>query len=238
MQVTRVAPDWPVPSLMHRRRGVGDRITYVGLDVHKAGIVVTVAEGGLRGEVREYGRIANTAGALDRLIRQLGGAGVRLRFCYEAGPCGYGIQRHLSAHGHDCVVVAPSLIPKRARELTAVWVPDTGHEAMRDLVRARLDAVHALRRARQQLSGFLLRQGCHYGRPACTKLHRRWLTGLRFEHAVHHIVLEWCPKFHEGIDAAQFIPGASLSSRFRVRNEMSYLANNPFPARFLAHAEK
>ena len=61
---------------------------------------------------------------------------------------------------------------------------------MRDLVRARLDAVHALRRARQQLSGFLLRQGCHYGRPAWTKLHRRWLAGLKLEHAVHHIVLE------------------------------------------------
>ena len=189
---------------------MADRITYVGLDVHEESIVVAVAVGGLRSEVREYGRIANTAGALDRLMRKLGGAGVRLRFCYEAGPCGYGIQRHLSAHGHECVVVAPSLIPKRAGdrvktdrrdaaslarlhragELTAVWVPDTGHEAMRDLVRARLDAVHALRRARQQLSGFLLRQGCHYGRPAWTKLHRRWLAGLRFEHAVHHIVLE------------------------------------------------
>ena len=75
---------------------------------------MAVAEGGIRGEVREYGRIANTAGALDRLMRKLGGEGVRLRFCYEAGPCGYGIQRHLSAHGHECVVVAPSLIPKRA----------------------------------------------------------------------------------------------------------------------------
>src|SRR6266481_2840206 len=210
MQVTRVAPGWPVPSLMHRRRVMADRITYVGLDVHKESIVVAVAVGDLRGEVREYGRIANTAGALDRLMRKLGGEGVGLRFCYEAGPCGYGIQRHLSAHGHECVVVAPSLIPKRAGdrvktdrrdaaslarlhragELTAVWVPDAAHEAMRDLVRARLDAVHALRRARQQLSGFLLRQGCHYGRPAWTKLHRRWLTGLRFEHAVHHIVLE------------------------------------------------
>jgi len=61
---------------------------------------------------------------------------------------------------------------------------------MRDLVRARLDAVHALRRARQQLSGFLLRQGRHYGRPAWTKLHRRWLAGLKFERAVHHLVLE------------------------------------------------
>src|SRR5271168_2393680 len=210
MQVTRVAPGWPVPSLMHRRRVMADRITYVGLDVHKDGIVVAIADGGLRGEVREYGRIANTATALDRVARKLGPEGVRLQFCYEAGPCGYGIQRQLSARGHECVVVAPSLIPKRpgdrvktdrrdaaslarlhrAGELTAVWVPDTGHEAMRDLVRARLDAVHALRRARQQLSGFLLRHGCHYGRPAWTKLHRRWLAGLKFEQAVHHIVLE------------------------------------------------
>ena len=199
---------------------MGDNITYVGLDVHKDGIVVAVAEGGLRGEVRDYGRIANTPAALQRLARKLGHEGVELRFCYEAGPCGYGIQRHLSAHGQQCVVVAPSLIPQRAGdrvktdrrdaarlarlhragELTAVWVPDAAHEAMRDLVRARLDAVHALRRARQQLSGFLLRQGCHYGRPAWTKLHRRWLTGLRFEHAVHHIVLE---DYIQAVEAAE-----------------------------------
>ena len=189
---------------------MGEGITYVGLDVHKDGIVVAVAEGGLPGEVRDYGRIANTPAALRRLAHKLAQEGVALRFCYEAGPCGYGIQRQLSASGHDCVVVAPSLIPKRAGdrvktdrrdavslarlhragELTAVWVPDPGHEAMRDLVRARLDAVRALRRARQQLSGFLLRQGCHYGRPAWTKLHRRWLAGLKFEQVVHHIVLE------------------------------------------------
>jgi transposase len=218
--VTRIAPDWPAPSLMHRRRVMGDRITYVGLDVHKEGIVVAAAEGGIRGEVRDYGRIANTAGALDRLVRKLGREGVKLRLCYEAGPCGYGIQRHLSARGHECVVVAPSLIPRRAGdrvktdrrdaaslarlhragELTAVWVPDAGHEAIRDLVRARLDAVHALRRARQQLSGFLLRQGCHYGRPAWTKLHRRWLAGLNFEQAVHHIVLE---DYIAAVEAAQ-----------------------------------
>jgi transposase len=114
MQATRIAPDWPAPSLMHRRRVVRDRITYVGLDVHKDAVVVAIAEGGIRGEVREYGRIANTATALDRLIRKLGDGGVRLRFCYEAGPCGYGIQRHVSTHGHECVVVAPSLIPRRA----------------------------------------------------------------------------------------------------------------------------
>jgi transposase len=116
--------------------------------------------------------------------------------------------------------VAPSLIPKRpgnrvktdrrdasslaklhrAGELTAVWVPDAGHEAIRDLVRARLDAVHALRRARQQLSGFLLRQGCHYGRPAWSQLHRRWLAGLRFDQPAHHIVLE---DYIEAVEAAK-----------------------------------
>src|SRR6516164_7351708 len=167
MQVARVAPDWPVPSLMHRRRVLGDRITYVGLDVHKEGIVVAVAEGVVRGEVREYGRIANTPTALRRLAGKLCPQGVELRFCYEAGPCGYGIQRQLSQHGHECIVVAPSLIPKRpgdrvktdqrdaaslarlhrAGELTAVWVPDPGHEAMRDLVRARSSRASCCARA-------------------------------------------------------------------------------------------
>src|SRR4051794_32179434 len=147
---------------------MADHISYIGLDVHKESIVVAVASGGLRGEVREYGRIANTATALDRVLRKFGGDGVALRFCYEAGPCGYGIQRRLSAQGHECIVVAPSLIPKRAGdrvktdrrdaaglatlhragELTAVWGPDAGHEAMRDLVRARLDAVRSAERAR------------------------------------------------------------------------------------------
>lgn len=65
------------------------------------------------GKVRDYGRIANMPAALDRLACKLGRDGVRLRFCYEAGPCGYGIHRHLVARGHECIVVAPSLIPKR-----------------------------------------------------------------------------------------------------------------------------
>src|ERR1700692_788110 len=188
------------------------RIIYVGLDVHKDTIAVALAEAGKRGELREYGKIANTPAALRTLAAKLASHGWRLRFCYEAGPCGYGIQRQLSEAGHECVVVAPSLIPRkpgdrvktdrrdavnlarlhRAGELTPVWIPDETHEAIRDLVRARLAAVRTLRQARQQLSGFLLRHGHHYHRPTGTLAHRRWLAGLRFEQAVHHIVLEDC----------------------------------------------
>ena len=187
-------------------------ITYIGLDVHKNMIAVAVAESGLRKEVREYGTIANTPAAMKKLIAKLASTGRGLHFCYEAGPCGYGIRRQIAAAGHKCDVVAPSLIPKkpgdrvkidrrdainlaklhRAGELTTVWVPDEAHEAIRDLVRARLAAVRTLRKARQQLSGFLLCRGCHYGRPAWTHLHRRWLSGLKFEQPVHYIVLEDC----------------------------------------------
>lgn len=187
-------------------------ITYIGLDVHKDTIAVALAEAGLRGDVREYGKILNTPAALKGLIAKLAPARRELRFCYEAGPCGYGIHRQLTEAGHDCAVVAPSLIPRksgeriktdrrdannlaklhRAGELTAVWVPDQAHEAMRDLVRARQAAVRTQRQARQQLSGFLLRHGHHYHRPAWTQSHRRWLASLKFEQAVHYIVLEDC----------------------------------------------
>ena len=88
-------------------------ITYVGLDVHKDTIAVALAEAGAQKDVREYGKIANTAMALNALAAKLSRAGSELRFCYEAGPCGYGIQRQLSLAGHGCVVVAPSLIPRK-----------------------------------------------------------------------------------------------------------------------------
>jgi transposase len=117
-----------------------------------------------------------------KLAEGLGADGCQLYFCYEAGPCGYGLHRQLVELGHDCIVVAPSLIPMkagdrvktdrrdavmlaklhRAGELTAVWVPDTAHEAMRDLVRARATAVRVVGKARQHLQGFLLRHGRIY----------------------------------------------------------------------------
>src|SRR5215468_6501421 len=121
----------------------------------------------------------NRPETLRKLAARLSKGRHRLSFCYEAGPCGYGLHRLLTGCGHDCVVVAPSLIPlkagdrvktdrrdammlaklHRAGELTAIWIPDAAHEAMRDLVRARATAGRVLSKARQHLQGFLLRHG-------------------------------------------------------------------------------
>lgn len=131
---------------------------YVGMDVHKETIVVAIAKAG-RGEAMQYGEIDNNAEAIRKLAKKQSGQGEQVLFCYEAGPCGYGIYRQLNELGHDCLVVAPSLIPRkagdriktdrrdavtlarlcRAGELTAVWVPDKEQEAVRDLTRARED---------------------------------------------------------------------------------------------------
>ena len=131
---------------------------YVGLDVHKATIAVAAARPG-RSEPEYHGNIVNSATAVRKLLQQLSQSGEALSFCYEAGPCGYGLYRDLTALGHGCTVVAPSLIPRkagermktdrrdalmlarlhRAGELTAVWVPDQEQEAIRDLTRARED---------------------------------------------------------------------------------------------------
>jgi transposase len=183
----------------------------VGLDVHKASLEVGLAQGGRGGEVRHYGQIEATPGAVAKLFGKLGGNGRRLLVCYEAGPCGYGLYRQLRALGHECVVVAPSMIPKRpgdrvktdrrdclalarlhrAGELTAVWVPDAAHEAMRDLVRVRQSAATSQARARQQLQGFLLRHGRIYpGRTPWGRAHRLWLAAQRFDHPAQQIAFE------------------------------------------------
>src|SRR5689334_20056573 len=104
----------PAPSPGHGRRAVDeDRAVCVGLDTHKAKIAVAVAEPGRSGEVRFHGGIANQPDAVRRLIERLGGKHGRLSVRYEAGPCGYGLQRQIIALGHDCTVVAPSLVPRK-----------------------------------------------------------------------------------------------------------------------------
>jgi transposase len=147
--------------------GDGPNGRYVGLDVHKPALAKAGGDG-VRGSRRERTRWCGAADGvfenrpeiLCKMAARLGKGGRRLSFCYEAGPCGYGLHRLLTGRGHGCVVVAPSLIPmksgdrvktdrrdammlaklRRAGELTAIWIPDAAREAMRDLVRARATA--------------------------------------------------------------------------------------------------
>jgi transposase len=152
------------------------KVRFVGLDVHAETIAVAVAEPG--GEVRSLGVIPNRIESIRKMVRKLG-APEQLRACYEAGPTGYVLYWQLSELGVKCEVVAPTLVPVkagdriktdrrdaeklarcyRAGDLTAVWVPDAAHEALRDLVRARGAAKKDQLRARHRLSKFLLRQG-------------------------------------------------------------------------------
>jgi transposase len=183
---------------------------FVGLDVHKATIAVSVADAN-GGEVRYVVEIANTPEAIEKLVRQLRKGDAHLSFCYEAGPCGYGIYRQLSDLGWDCQVVAPSLIPRKAGErvktdrrdslmlarlhragaLTAVWVPDDAQEGLRDLTRAREDMKHLQRQAKQRLSAFLLRYGkCYSGKSNWTQAHYRWLEQQKFGQPVQQIVFQ------------------------------------------------
>jgi|SRR5579871_2348175 transposase len=185
---------------------------FVGFDTSKLRNAVAIAEGGRDGEVRFVGEIENSAAATAKLVRKLAAKYDRLTFCYEAGPTGYGLHRQIENLGHACVVAAPSLIPKkpgdrvktnrrdavslakllRANELTAVWVPDRGHEAMRDLTRARETAMLDLRTKRQQVSAFLLRQGRHYpeAKKTWTKAHMGWLASQKFDHPEQRLVFE------------------------------------------------
>src|SRR5882757_8788236 len=188
---------------------------FVGMDVHKDTIVAAITATGDVGKATPYGTFPNTAAALGKLVKRLRQAGSGpLKFCYEAGPCGYGVHRTLTRLGEDCMVVAPSMIPRKSGDrqkndkrdaaslavlhrgglLTAVWVPEAAHEAMRDLIRTRLAAVRVVRTVRQQLSAFLLRHERTYrnGGKAWTKAHRGWLADQSFAQPAQQIVLEEC----------------------------------------------
>lgn len=184
-------------------------VRFVGLDVHAETIAVAVAESS--GEVRSLGIIPNRVESVGRLIRKLGKA-EQLRVCYEAGPTGYVLYWQLNELGVKCEVVAPTLVPVksgdrvktdrrdaeklartyRAGELTPVWVPDAAHEALRDLVRARLAAKRDQLRARHRLSKFLLRHGrrAPEGTRPWSARYLCWIRAhVRFEHQAQEVTL-------------------------------------------------
>ena len=197
-------------------------VKFIGMDVHKNSITIAIANQGRRGPARTYGAIDNDLGALDKFCRKMVSTASQLQFVYEAGPCGYGIYRHLSEKGFDCMVAAPALIPKksgerikndhrdakmlarlhRAGELTAVYVPDCQDEAMRDLSRAREDAVSATRKAKQRLKAFLLRHHIVYsGRSKWSIAYFNWLSAIAMAHPAQQVALqEYIDAVHENMN--------------------------------------
>lgn len=189
---------------------------YVGLDAHKETTSVAVADDR---EVRYFGTLPSDDGAFRKFANGLGSPG-SVCFAYEAGPTGYGLYRLLASMGYEVMVVAPSLIPRRAGdrvkndrrdaiqlarllragELTPVEVPGLEQEALRDLSRAREDAVCARQKARQQLASFLLRHGRVYqGKTTWTNQHRRWLQQQKFDHPAQQFSFEeYCRAVEQG----------------------------------------
>jgi transposase len=179
---------------------------FVGLDAHAESTAIGFAEAG-RAAARFVGTVGAKRSELRKALGKLGEPG-SLLIVYEAGPCGYALARELRTAGYRCEVVAPSKIPQtpgdrvktdrrdalklaslaRAGELVAVTIPDERDEAIRDLSRARVDAVRARLKARQQLKALLLRHGHRYtGKSSWTLAHERYLAGVSFAHAAQNI---------------------------------------------------
>jgi transposase len=245
------------------------KVRWIGLDVHAETIAVAVAESG--GEVRALGVIPNQAESLRRLVKKLGPA-EHLRACYEAGPTGYVVYWQLTALGVACEVVAPTLVPvksgdrvktdrrdavklarsRRAGDLTAVWVPDESHEALRDLVRAREAAKEDQLRARHRLSKFLLRHGRRppTGVRPWTERHLTWVRQevhfapaaqeatlldylhevdhmgeriARLERAIHEAAQAAPPAMRAVIDALQALRGVAEMSAVTIVVEVGPL---------------
>jgi transposase len=184
---------------------------YLGLDVHKKTISIATAEEGRLGEVRSHGTIENTPLNIEKLMKRFSKVSQELHFCYEAGCCGYVLQRQITSAGHSCTVVAPNRIPRkpgefiktdrrdaiklarlhRAGELDEIWVPDAAHEAMRDIIRSHGDAKNHLKTCKQQLHSFLLRHGRIFtGLCNWTRSHYTWLANQKFEHPAHQVVFQ------------------------------------------------
>jgi len=203
---TICGPATPAPA------GLPGRILYIGLDVHNDSIAVSLAPSGST-EVRRYGIIGGTHDDVLRLIKKLSAAhpGATLKFCYEAGPRGYPLCRFIRSHGAQCIIVAPSKVPRqpgdrvktdrrdadqlarllRAGELTGIYVPDPQDEAVRDLIRARYQVQKQQHRARQQLKMFLLRHNVRYaGTKPWTAAHLRFLATVKLPFAEQQFVFQ------------------------------------------------
>lgn len=256
---------------------------YVGLDVHAESISVAIAEDGRDAEIRYLGTIPNNFESIKKLLKKLGNT-TKLRFCYEAGPCGYVLYWQLVELECEVEVVAPTLIPikagdrvktdrkdaeklarcLRAGDLTAVWVPDQAHEALRDLVRARASAVKDLTRARNRLGKFLLR----HGRKPLTKTRRwgtafmTWLDGLRFdefgsqatmvdylaevkhgaqrvillERAIDDAVKEASPQTQQLIAALQTLRGVAAVTAATIAAEVGQMSRFEHPSQLMSYA--
>lgn len=218
---------------------------YIGLDVHKTQIVIGIARG--EEEAFTHGKCSSDLGrfmkALRGALKKYGLEKDQVRICYEAGPCGFVLARHLLRMGYDVEVIAPSLIPSksgdriktdkrdakklarllRAGELTAIHIPDAEDEVIRDLCRARSDAVEDRTRTKLRLTSFLLRNGHHYGECGhWTEAHRRYLRELVLIDPIQKLILE---EYLRAVDQAEERV-AGLEDQMRIR--MEHWQRRPF----------
>lgn len=188
------------------------RALFIGLDVHSDSIAVCLAPSDST-ELRPYGVIGGRHDDVLKLLKKLSTAHPQrqLKLCYEAGPHGYPLCRCLRAHGYDCIIVAPSKVPRkpgdrvktdrrdaeqlarlyRAGELCSIYVPDPQDEALRDLIRGRYQVSRQQHRARQQLKMFLLRHNIRYaGKTSWNAAHLRYLAQIKMPFPVQQIVFQ------------------------------------------------
>ena len=255
-------------------------VKFIGMDVHKKTITIAIIDEGRQNQSRIYGTIANDLDALDKFCRKMVSTSTRLYFVYEAGPCGYGIYRDLTDKGFDCMVAAPSMIPRksgdrikndrrdatmlarlhRAGELTAVYVPDARDEAMRDLSRAREDAVMVAKKAKQRLKAFLLRNRVVFaGRSQWSKAYFNWLADIAMPYPAQQVALqEYIDAVHQSLNrverltdqirqlapawrlapivsALQAARGVSLVVAVTVLAELGDLSRFDKPSQLMAH---